>query len=215
MKIIFHGLLVIVFASLSMFGLPASAQTPDGETPANEGVCDGLFGLTPGLYGLCVAFCEAQDAEATFVDPATGEVTFAAGSKPSNPKLLEIYDKKKAVDDPPMPCVNVVANECPCWTEAELDEVGGNTDLPGDMWAQTQSPFEQIVLVGADVVTNLPELAVVDVGNLQFCLLDHIVDNSSGIPQTQTRSMNIDALQRDTCRQSLVAECASRGLPVQ
>ena len=37
------------------------AQTPDGETPANEGVCDELMFYTPGLYGLCVAFCEAQD----------------------------------------------------------------------------------------------------------------------------------------------------------
>ena len=28
----------------------AIANTPDGETPANEGVCDGLHGGTPGLY---------------------------------------------------------------------------------------------------------------------------------------------------------------------
>ena len=44
-------------------GNVASAQTPDGETPAEEQVCDPLRadGVTKGLYGLCVAFCEAHD----------------------------------------------------------------------------------------------------------------------------------------------------------
>ena len=35
-----------------------SAKTPDGETPSVEDACDGLHGPA---YGLCVAFCEAQD----------------------------------------------------------------------------------------------------------------------------------------------------------
>lgn len=51
----------LIVLSFILFYSPAFAQTPDGETPANEGVCDELIGLTPGLYGLCVAFCEAQD----------------------------------------------------------------------------------------------------------------------------------------------------------
>ncbi len=43
----------------------ATASTPDGETPANEGVCDVLKmdGIHQGLYGLCVAYCEAQDLD--------------------------------------------------------------------------------------------------------------------------------------------------------
>jgi hypothetical protein len=43
----------------------ALAQTPDGQTPVNEGVCDELMesGITKGLFGLCVAFCEAQDCD--------------------------------------------------------------------------------------------------------------------------------------------------------
>lgn len=32
--------------------------TPDTDPPAEEGVCDGLEGR---LWGLCVAYCEAQD----------------------------------------------------------------------------------------------------------------------------------------------------------
>ena len=38
----------------------AMAQTPDGETPADEVVCDGYIGAA---YGLCVAYCEAMDCD--------------------------------------------------------------------------------------------------------------------------------------------------------
>jgi hypothetical protein len=44
-------LAVLAFAPLSL------AQTADGETPAEETVCDDLNGA---LYGLCVAYCEAM-----------------------------------------------------------------------------------------------------------------------------------------------------------
>ena len=50
----------------ALISVPLMAQTPDGETPAEETVCDPLKadGITKGLYGLCVAFCEAQDYSA-------------------------------------------------------------------------------------------------------------------------------------------------------
>ena len=76
----------LLAAAFSIAGSPAHAQTPDTETPANEGVCDGLLGATPGLYGLCVGFCEAQDCEADY-DQATGEVTFDASCRPSSSSL--------------------------------------------------------------------------------------------------------------------------------
>jgi hypothetical protein len=54
------------FLTLLTFGIIIStapitmAQTPDGETPAVEEVCDGLEGKA---YGLCNAYCEAKDCE--------------------------------------------------------------------------------------------------------------------------------------------------------
>lgn len=94
---------------------PMIAQTPDGETPANEGVCDDLVFATPGLYGLCIAFCEAQDCEPDFglADPFEN-------CKPSSEKLLRNYDRRKQPGDPDMPCV---AAGCPCWTQADLDSL--------------------------------------------------------------------------------------------
>jgi len=70
----------------------AVASTPDGATPANEGVCDSLMDATKGLYGLCVAYCEAQDLD-------------SCDKEPPRTKILENYNKKKQLSDPDMPCV--------------------------------------------------------------------------------------------------------------
>lgn len=95
-------------------GTPSSSQTPDGIVPANEGICDDLQMATPGLYGLCVAFCEAQDCAPDF----QAEYPFG-DCRPSSPKLLAAYNRKKQVTDPDMPCIRQA--RCPCWTDAELD----------------------------------------------------------------------------------------------
>lgn len=100
-----HALATIALAIHCQLPTTSFAQTPDGETPASEGVCDPLIGGTPGLYGLCIAYCEAQDLDAE------------QGKSPSM-KLLELYDRRKTDADPPMPCVQ---DPCPCWTEEDLD----------------------------------------------------------------------------------------------
>jgi hypothetical protein len=41
---------------------PAGAQTPDGQTPAEEEACTKYEG-EGARHGLCIAYCEAQDCE--------------------------------------------------------------------------------------------------------------------------------------------------------
>ncbi|MAT65101.1 MAG: hypothetical protein CMN57_05615 [Gammaproteobacteria bacterium] len=94
----------ILVAGAIGFAAPAAASTPDGETPANEGVCDELMGATPGLYGLCVAYCEAQDLD-------------TVDKQPPNTKILDNYRKKMKAGDPDMPCIQA---PCPCWSSEEL-----------------------------------------------------------------------------------------------
>lgn len=101
----------------------AFAQTPDGETPANEGVCDVLQGSTTGLYGLCIAFCEAQDHADFFVPITEEELAGLENSAPSG-KILANYNRKKQDSDPDMPCIKV-EEPCPCWSEADLAEIDG------------------------------------------------------------------------------------------
>ena len=105
---------ILLWLGVLCLAVAVEAQTPDQLPPANEGVCDELISATPGLYGLCVAFCEAQDCYASL----TSEDPFD-GCLPSSPKLLEVYNKKKQAGDPDMPCVQ--QESCPCWTEDELD----------------------------------------------------------------------------------------------
>ena len=100
--------------------VPTMAQTPDGQTPAEETVCDPLKadGVTAGLYGLCVAFCEAQDHAAISHPVTEAELEALAAAAPSG-RLLAKYNKKKSETDPPMPCV-VVEEPCPCWEADKL-----------------------------------------------------------------------------------------------
>ncbi len=107
MKQIITGFTFALFTGLATMSGNVLALTPDGETPANEDVCDGLQGASPGLYGLCVAYCEAQDLD-------------TIDKKPPSLKILENYNKKKQSGDPVMPCTS---ENFGCFTQAELDSI--------------------------------------------------------------------------------------------
>ena len=98
----------------------ASAQTPDGETPAEESVCDVVHvqnGGSPGLYGLCVAYCEAQDCHLS----DDGDVPQSCIN--TSEKLLAKYESRRdPAVDPEMPCLPQ-GTECPCWTQELLDSL--------------------------------------------------------------------------------------------
>jgi hypothetical protein len=51
-------LLPLSILALLALALCSAAKTPDGVTPADETVCDGL---PRGLWGSCVSYCEARD----------------------------------------------------------------------------------------------------------------------------------------------------------
>ena len=101
---------MVLLTGLAGISGSVMASTPDGETPANEGVCDVLIGATPGLFGLCNAYCEAQDLD-------------SFDKEPPRSKILGNYNKKKNAGDPDMPCMQV---PCPCWTDAELASIGSD-----------------------------------------------------------------------------------------
>jgi len=109
MRTLFLSLVVLLLCGPAVYG----QGTPDGDTPANEGVCDVLINATPGLYGLCIAFCEAQDCEYNL----DAEDPFE-NCRPSNPRILEVYNRKKQATDPDMPCIQ---EPCPCWSQEELE----------------------------------------------------------------------------------------------
>jgi hypothetical protein len=110
---VLHKKIMTLFGTVGLAILVSSvsntaiATTPDGETPANEGVCNSLMNATRGLYGLCVAYCEAQDLD-------------SFDKEPPRTKILENYNKKKQISDPDMPCVSANYG---CFTQAQLDAI--------------------------------------------------------------------------------------------
>ena len=111
-------LLIFTAVTLALLtGVSATAKTPDGLTPAVEEVCDTLIDATPGLYGLCVAYCEAHDADLLSPSGDLNELDMP------NIKILQNYNKKMTESDPPMPCVALEIEDCPCWTADELSMV--------------------------------------------------------------------------------------------
>ena len=123
MKYLLSTLITIIAFVLLATASPALAQTPDGETPAQETVCDSLkdSGITKGLYGLCVAFCEAHDAADINEAIDLENLDALLASRP-NGRILENYNKRKSETDPDMPCVKV-QEPCPCWERADLDRI--------------------------------------------------------------------------------------------
>ena len=72
---------IVTFAAIAAAGLivaGAFAQTPDGRTPAEETVCTDA-GLSGAAFGLCNAYCEAQDCD--------------VNDRPSCERLRENYAK--------------------------------------------------------------------------------------------------------------------------
>ncbi|MDV3239826.1 MAG: hypothetical protein LOY58_13365 [Gammaproteobacteria bacterium] len=165
----------------------ASANTPDGETPANEGVCDILQGGTPGLYGLCVAYCEAQDLD------------LVGNKEPPNNKILANYRKKMQPGDPDMPCVKV---PCPCWTEAELADITARIAGGDSSFCASDATTAQI-----RNTTNL-QFATIDIGR-QPALCGYT--DTTVVPRL-SRRFEIDSPEvAQSCYTQVIAACASLG----
>ena len=177
----------------------STAQPINHQMPTNESVCDGLKGQAPGLFGLCVAFCDAQDCTATY-NPDTGELVYDEKCKPSSPKLLDNFNKLAGDGGPTMPCVNVVATECPCWTEAELDYVADGRSI------FCKSPS----LYGYDATRyNKMDIASASFSAFGGTGTCYYNENS---PYFTTRLQEITDEEFNVCQISIYNECQSRGM---
>jgi len=178
--------LLIAFA---LPGVSAVAMTPDGMTPAAEDVCDELIGATPGLYGLCVAYCEAQDCDAEAAH--SGQCTRTPPSEP----VLRNYNRKMQPGDPSMPCLAPptspgVPAACPCWTEEEIANIQVTSCNFGE---------DNVVLAEG----SYGEMASINI-NERYCMLE----STSGI---DNRHSPLDDEQLEACFNLLEQSAISSG----
>lgn len=85
-------LLCLMIGSIVSLSNSAPAQTPDGETPAQEDVCSGEVGAA---YGLCNAYREAMDCD--------GE--YPQASDAACQRVFDQFVKIAGVAPPPCECV--------------------------------------------------------------------------------------------------------------
>lgn len=154
---------------MSLFGLPASAQTPVRQTPAVEGECSVLKQdwVTKGLFGLCVAFCKAHGS---------------AAASPGRARVLENYNKLRNNElDPPMPCLqnpvpSPVAQPCPCWTAAQADAIDGvlSDGSPASGWSLKS---------GMDVCAATSEFSFINESSSNF--MERTFIRTANVPSQQ------------------------------
>jgi hypothetical protein len=86
--------LTLAFGFLLVSTGLSRAETPDGQTPSEETVCDGQIGAA---YGLCTAYCEAMDC-----DSAAPHASATACSR--------VQGHFEQITGQPLPCEAT----CPC-----------------------------------------------------------------------------------------------------
>ena len=176
------GILALIFVcafwlTIAALAMTASAQTPDGETPAEETICDFLQNHTKGLYGLCVAYCEAHDAHLLSPGGDPAELTIP------NQRILDNYRKKMKDGDPDMPCVQTTP--CPCWNAEQLDALPAPLLADADdnnrnaCWLNNPSPeIEYNILENVNrnefhQVVSYYQLSVAKNNGTHFCTVNH------------------------------------------
>ena len=202
MKTLLSSFLATLTVGLLAVAPPVLAETPDGMTPANEDVCDDLIGSTPGLYGLCVAFCEAQDHADLTVAITEEDLEALEASAPSG-RILENYNRRKQDTDPSMPCLKV-EEPCPCWSIDELQTIDGTmySDLNADFFTCNNTTENSFIY--ESLSPNLTSAQARD--DLGFCRFysDGNHDTSDGTPNIIVRKLSLGegltAEQLATCK---------------
>ena len=96
----------IIFLALTLILIPSTtaAKGPDGQTPAEETVCDGYTGQE---YGLCNAYCEALDCD-------------TENPKASENACMKLQEKYYNLTESMPPCLQVATSSCPCFGDLDV-----------------------------------------------------------------------------------------------
>lgn len=181
---------------------PVFATTPDGQTPAEETICDPLRanGVTKGLYGLCVAVCEAQDCDPVLNGDGTLDTSDCT---PAGAKLIEKYNARRDVNNPldlAMPCLPPPPAPCPCFNAEQAMNVGSI-----DERCVISGPLQGF-LRGSELLPSGEEvLETLAIGSSLQCLRDTQEDEFISL-------VGITLEQTQACEAIMLTECANRGL---
>lgn len=195
---------IVVLLVFMMVVAHPLAKTKDGATPKEENVCDTLRGKTPGLFGLCVAYCEASD-----LDSATATDGFTKVAERQD-RFLQKYNRKKTAADPEMPCLS--QNACPCWSTNAISAARWlDMSVPATCatFAAENVSFDMLATTGtyADPEFNSLSVTKHTPDGVNFNHYCQNVDNA-----TNTYMFHqFDATDFEVCRAQILGTCAVLG----
>ncbi|MFC1827781.1 hypothetical protein ACFLZQ_07635 [Thermodesulfobacteriota bacterium] len=186
--------LLVVVLTLAMAMLTVNAFA------AEETQCDFLKGEGKGLFGLCMAYCEAHDGPA---DITTMSEEDLAALNPSSLVLFDLFEKKAGVDGPELPCVNYIG-ECPVWTQEELDRIGtlGGTFLQDH--ESEQPPYWDMYYDSEQVGSLIRHYAqVVAYSYTTGIYIGRYISTNTGYPDAE-RVQYITEDEYNACKQQVI-----------
>jgi hypothetical protein len=178
----------ILAAGAILFTSTLYAQTPDGETPPNEAVCDSESG---SAYGLCTAYCEAMDCDY--------EQTSAAEMA-----CLKVRDRFVQQTGRDVPCELQPVVECPCWTQADIESLpmdGADAICTSD--GSRLDIYQEGICEHSFSVVILPESALACGANRFDC---------PGLPDLGGEFIDTSESQFTVCLNQIINRCQELGI---
>ncbi len=172
----------------------AVAGTPDGSTPAEETVCDGLSGASKGI---CNAYCEAKDCD------------LDDGSNASKSRACErLASKYQDLTGEDLPCGQQAA--CPCVAAIGgsveevfftwLDNAGASSILDVNAYCSTTgSPAYSLATVGNYISSSgIPSNVFIEVGTppteSELCHFRFMIDGQISVSSDVIRDLSQEEL---------------------
>ncbi len=177
--------LTLTFALLLLCTGAALASTPDGQTPAEETVCDSETGAA---FGLCNAYCEAMDCESE--DPQASETA-----------CTKVRGKFMNITGRDLPCEAPPAT-CPCLGQSSFDLF-----LTTATSCVLNDPAFGIMLKFVDPEFPVTGFSFSDSDGAPRCGYDYFLQESF--------HLDITAAEAQVCNQALLDAAAALNLTCQ
>ncbi|MBT8142905.1 MAG: hypothetical protein HKN88_10425 [Gammaproteobacteria bacterium] len=212
------ALICLLLTTLLTFTSHIYAESsPDEVSSANDGVCDVLKvdGVTKGLYGLCIAFCEAQEHTSILVPITEQDYADLKAAKPSG-KILANYNRKKAESDPNMPCIKI-DEPCICWSQEQINTIDGvmfNGSLAtGAEPCDDGSSEDNAYITESIESTTIWSIAQIYLNeSTTYCRFHEAGNRSQDITVSYQSILKTTPAQHATCRTSIRNHQAASGL---